>query len=97
MDKRRKPLPTEVARAERMQFYQDIEAGTLSLQDAVKKMRSISGMTQPEFAKHRGVSVRVIKELEAGTGNPTVNSLNQIAGIFALEVAFRRKPAEGVS
>ncbi|MES2537109.1 MAG: hypothetical protein V4632_14695 [Pseudomonadota bacterium] len=62
MDKRRKPLPGEVARAERIQFYENIGAGTLSLQDAVKKMRSISGMTQPEFAKHRGVSVRVIKE-----------------------------------
>jgi hypothetical protein len=34
----------------------------------------------------------VIKEIEAGKGNPTVRSLNQIAKIFALEVAFRRVP-----
>lgn len=97
MDKRRKPIPKEVARADRIQFYQDIAAGKLSLQDAVKKMRSISGMTQPEFAKHRGVSVRVIREIEAGAGNPTVKSINQIAGIFALEVAFRHKPAQVTS
>jgi DNA-binding XRE family transcriptional regulator len=94
MDKRKKPLPKDLARAERMQFYDDIEAGKLSLQQAVKKMRAISGMTQPEFAQHCEVSVRVIKEIEAGRGNPTVKSLNQIAKIFALEVAFRRTPAE---
>lgn len=97
MDKRRKSVPKEVLRAERIQFYEDIEAGKLSLQDALKKMRSISGMTQPEFAKHRGVSVRVIREIESGAGNPTINSLNQIAQIFALEVAFRRRPVEATA
>jgi DNA-binding XRE family transcriptional regulator len=91
MDKRRKPLPKELLRADRIQLYQDIEAGKLSLQDALKKMRAISGMTQPEFAKHRGVSLRVIREIEQGVGNPTVSSINKIAEIFSLEVAFRRK------
>jgi len=91
MDKRKKPVPKEVSRAVRKQFYEEIAAGTLSLQDAVKKMRAISGLTQPEFAKHRGVNVRLIRDLEAGTANPTLKSLNQIAEIFALEVAFRPK------
>ena len=92
MDKRKKPLAKELLMAERMQFYQDIESGQLSLQQAVKKMRAISGLTQAEFAAHRQVSLRVIKEIESGTGNPTVKSLNQIAKIFALEVTFRRAP-----
>jgi DNA-binding XRE family transcriptional regulator len=92
MDKRKKPLTRELAMAERVQFYQEIEAGKLSLQQAVKKMRAISGLTQAEFAAHRQVSLRVIKEIEGGTGNPTVKSLNQIAKIFALEVTFRRIP-----
>ena len=92
MDKRKKPLAKELLMAERLQFYQDIESGKLSLQQAVKKMRAISGLTQAEFAAHRQVSLRVIKEIESGTGNPTVKSLNQIAKIFALEVTFRRTP-----
>jgi DNA-binding XRE family transcriptional regulator len=94
LDKRRKPIPREIVLADRIQFYRDIEAGKLSLQDAVKKMRAITGLTQPEFAKHRGVSLRVIRELEKGGGNPTVGTINQIAGIFSLEVALRRKPTE---
>jgi DNA-binding XRE family transcriptional regulator len=94
MDKRKKPTPKDQLRAQRIQFYQDIESGKLSLQEAAKAMRAITGMTQPEFAAQRGVSVRVIKEIESGKGNPTVKSLNQIAQIFALEVTFRRIPSD---
>lgn len=91
MDKRRKPLSKELTRALRVQFYADIGAGKLSVREAVKSMRAISGLTQPEFAKHRGVNVKLIRELEAGTANPTIKSLNQIADIFGLEVALREK------
>lgn len=54
-------------------------------------MRKLSGLTQPEFAEHRKVSVRVIREIERGDGNPTVATLNQIGAIFGLEVAFVRR------
>jgi transcriptional regulator with XRE-family HTH domain len=60
-------------------------------------MRQISGLTQVEFAAHRGLSAKVIKEIERGTGNPTVKTLNQIGTFFGLEVAFVRThktPAE---
>jgi DNA-binding XRE family transcriptional regulator len=91
MDKRRNPLPKDVARDQRKQFYEDVGAGKLSLQETAKKMRAISGLTQPEFAKHRGVNVKLIRALEAGTANPTIKSLNQIAEIFGLEVSLRAK------
>jgi len=90
MDKRRKPVSKDVLRQQRDELYAAIEKGELSLQSAVKRMRAITRMTQPEFAAHRGVSVKVIKEIERGVGNPTVNTLNQIAAIFGLEVAFVR-------
>jgi len=51
-------------------------------------MRTIAGMTQDEFAQHRGVSARVIKALELGQGNPTVATLNRIGEFFGLEVGF---------
>ncbi|CAH2806539.1 MAG: hypothetical protein PPHEINF_5955 [uncultured Paraburkholderia sp.] len=35
--------------------------------------------------------MRVIQDIECGVGNPTVESLNRIAAIFGLEVAFVRK------
>jgi len=59
-------------------------------------MRAIAGMTQEEFAQHRGISARVIKALELGQGNPTVATLKRIGELFGLEVALvpvRREPA----
>jgi transcriptional regulator with XRE-family HTH domain len=97
MDKRKKHLAKEKTRADRFQLYQDIDDGKLSMQDAVKKMRAVSGLTQPEFAEHRGVSLKVLREIEQGIGNPTVNTLNQIAKIFSLEVTFRRKLSDDLS
>ena len=91
MDKRKKPVDQDVLRARRVALFDAIERGDVSLRDAAKEMRALSRLTQPEFAAHRGVSVKVIKELERGTGNPTVNSLNQIGSIFGLEVGWVRK------
>ncbi|MFC0135388.1 hypothetical protein CR105_14530 [Massilia eurypsychrophila] len=88
MDKRRKPIDKDMARDQRATLYAEIDRGEVSLQHAVKRMRKISGLTQSEFAKHRGVSAKVIKEIEQGIGNPTIESLNQIGNFFGLEVAF---------
>ena len=90
MKPRKKPMDKEGARQLRTELYEAIGRGELNLQDAVKRMRKISRLTQAEFAAHRGVSVKVIKEIERGVGNPTVASLNRIGGFFGLEVAFVR-------
>lgn len=81
----------ESARARRTELYDAVARGQLSLRDAVKQMRKISRLTQAEFAVHRGVSTKVIKEIEGGRGNPTVQTLNRIGEFFGLEVAFVRK------
>lgn len=91
MDRRRKHIDPDAERALREQFFADIDRGALSLADAVKRMRRISRLTQPEFAKHRKMSVGALKQIEAGEGNPTVETLNKIADIFGLEVGFVRK------
>ena len=80
----------EQLRQRRAQLYDSIAAGEVTLQHAVKEMRAIARMTQQEFAAHRGVSLKVIKEIEGGKGNPTVQSLNRIGQFFGLEVAFVR-------
>ena len=90
MDKRKKLVPKDVQRAIRSQFYADLEAGKLSLAAAAKQMRAISGMTQIGFAKQRGISLIVLKNVETGKGNPTIKTLNQIGKIFDVQVTFRR-------
>ncbi|WP_245641577.1 helix-turn-helix domain-containing protein [Paraburkholderia bannensis] len=62
----------------------------MSIAEAMKAMRKMTGLTQAEFAAHRGVSRRVIQDIERGTGNPTVESLNSIGKLFGLQVGFVR-------
>ena len=90
MDKRRKPVDKDVLGQQRLDLYAGIERGELTLQASLKQMRALSRLTQPEFAAQRGVSVKVIREIERGIANPTVNTLNQIGRIFGLEVGFVR-------
>ncbi|HEY5800683.1 MAG TPA: helix-turn-helix domain-containing protein [Burkholderiaceae bacterium] len=91
MDKRKKPLDRDSARIARAELYAAIENSELSLTEAVKRMRKLSQLTQAEFAAHRGLGTRVIKEIEQGSANPTVRTLNQIGEFFGLEVAFVRR------
>lgn len=85
---KRKPLDKEQARERRNRMLETAAAARLSITEGIREMRAISGMTQEEFARHRDVSARVIKSIELGQGNPTVATLNQIAGFFGLQVAF---------
>lgn len=85
---KRKPMDKAQARERRNQLLESAAAAELSLTEGVREMRAIAGMTQEEFAKHRGVSARVIKAIELGQGNPTVATLNRIGDFFGLEVAF---------
>lgn len=93
---RRNPPTRDEQNALRREFYQKIDRGDLSIPEAIKAMRKMTGLTQAEFAAHRGVSRRVIQDIERGTGNPTVDSLNSIAKLFGLRIGFmpiRRKPS----
>jgi len=93
---KRKPIDKEQARERRNRLLETAAAAELSITEGVREMRAIAGMTQEEFARHRGVSARVIKGIELGQANPTVATLNQIGQFFGLEVGFvpiRRTPA----
>lgn len=92
MDKRvKKPTPPELADSRREAFYAGIANGSLGISEAVVAMRKISRLTQIEFAQHRGISVQSLKQIEAGTANPTVDTLEKISDIFGLTVGFVAK------
>lgn len=91
MDKRRKKIDPEAERELRARFYNDIKAGNLSIGEAVREMRRLSRLTQPEFAKHREISLGSLRQIESGEGNPTVETLEKIGLIFGLEVSFTIK------
>ncbi|AWL07006.1 transcriptional regulator [Massilia oculi] len=85
---RRKPVDKTQIRERRNRMLASAAAARLSPTEGVREMRAISGMTQEDFARHRGVSARVVKAIELGQGNPTMATLNRIGQFFGLEVAF---------
>lgn len=91
-----RPGPEE-ARAQLDALYASLAAGEIPLGEAVRRMRHISGLTQPQFAKHRGISLPALRQVESGRGNPTVRTLDAIAKVFGLQVGFVPRPAGGSS
>ena len=91
MDKRIKHRNPDRDAQLRRELFEGVMNNRLSIGEAVKRMQKVSRLTQAEFAAHRGVSVRVLKEIIAGTANPTVDTLNKIATIFGMEVGFVAK------
>lgn len=94
MDRRIKHRNPERDAELRRALFEGVMNNRLTVGEAVRLMQKISRLTQVEFAAHRGVSVRVLKEIIAGTANPTVETLNKIAVIFGMEVGFvaKREP-----
>lgn len=72
----------------RAAFYEDIKAGKLSIAGAVATMRRISRLTPGDFARHRGIDVDTLEQIESGAVEPMIATLNQIAAVFGLEVRF---------
>ena len=57
----------------------------------IKERRAILGLTQQDLADYTGLSVRFIKSVEAGKGNPSIGSLDKIAQVLGLEIVIRVK------
>ena len=93
MDKRLKTRTHAQDLALRDELHQALAANTIDLADAVKLMQRISRLTQPEFAKHRGISTAALRQIISGKGNPTVETINKVVGIFGLEVGLVPKRA----
>jgi DNA-binding XRE family transcriptional regulator len=93
VDKRLKPIDPATDIELKTAFFEQIRRGELSIAEAVKGIRRLSRLTQPEFAKHRGISLDSLRSLEAGTGNPSVEIINKVVAVFGMElgVVFKNK------
>jgi putative transcriptional regulator len=88
----KKPTKDEV-RELRQILAERARHGDLRLPGAVVEIRKSFGMTQEEFAKILGLTRRQIAEIEAGTANPTLETLEKIGRLFGFAVGFVPKTA----
>lgn len=89
----KKPTKDEILENRRT-LAQRARTGDLRLPRAVLDIRKGFGMTQEEFAKTLGLSRRQVAELEAGTANPTLETLEKIGRLFGFGVGFVPKNAQ---
>ena len=83
----KKPTKDEILE-NRRKLAERARTGDLRLPGAVADIRKGFGMTQDEFAKILGLTRRQIAELEAGTANPTLQTLEKIGRLFGFRVGF---------
>lgn len=79
----------EEAAAAKRELIEAIGNNELSLGEAVRRMREISGMSQKTYADRVvGIATRILAEIERDQGNPTLETLNKIGRPFGYAVGF---------
>lgn len=57
----------------------------------IKQRRQILQVTQETLAQLSGVGLRTLKQLEAGKGNPTLDTIEKIAAVLGLQLCLQIK------
>lgn len=83
----KKPTKDEILENRRT-LAERARTGDLKLPAAVAEIRKGFGMTQEEFAKTLSLTRRQVAEIEAGAGNPTLETLEKIGRLFGFKVGF---------
>lgn len=65
-----------------------LRSGAMPIRDACQAIRMLKGLSQEAFAHSIGVSVRVVKDIEAGGSNPKLSSLQRMAEAAKLKVVI---------
>lgn len=62
---------------------------------SIKERREMLQVTQETLAELSGVGLRTLKQLESGKGNPTLQTLQNLADVLGMEVFLRLKKKNG--
>ena len=57
----------------------------------IKERRTMLGLTQQDLADYTELSLRIIKSVESERGNPSLKTLEKIAGVLGLELVMKVK------
>lgn len=57
----------------------------------IKERRDVLRLTQQDLSDYTGLSVRIIRSVEAEDGNPSLSTLERIADVLGLEIIMRVK------
>ncbi len=89
-----KPVKDTVAA--RRELFLAMENGEVELREAIRRARRIMGLSQERYARLAGVAPRVLTDFERGVGNPTLQTLMELARPFGFRLVFMPSKRERV-
>jgi putative transcriptional regulator len=89
-----KKLADDQRRALRSKLHDAVEQGGYPWDQSIRHMRQALGLTQEQFAKLFKLTKRQVASFEAGTANPTVETLARIGRPFGFEPGYIRRAPE---
>ena len=87
-------LSREAVEALRLRLNELVPVRGTTIRQAIRMMRLITRKSQTEYARMCGVAPRVVAAIEAGTGSPTVETLEKLLRPFGYRIGVVRV-AEG--
>jgi DNA-binding XRE family transcriptional regulator len=78
----------EQRRTRTLALLDALTTGQLTIGQATREMRKITGQTQAKYAKFLGIYPRVLLEIEHDRGNPTLETLQKIGKAYGLQIGF---------
>ena len=72
--------------AVKSEIYYTMKCGNL-----IKQRRAVLGLTQQDLSDYTGLSLRIIKSIEADKGNPSMSTLEKISDVLGLEIVIKVK------
>jgi DNA-binding XRE family transcriptional regulator len=94
MDKRRKPITPQQQLELRQEVERLIESHPeWTVPEALKKIRTTLHLTQSEMARVGRITKLTLQKIEAGSTNPTIDTVQGLLRPFGLRLAIRRAPA----
>ncbi|MGA9853972.1 MAG: helix-turn-helix domain-containing protein [Gammaproteobacteria bacterium] len=78
------------------ELHRAMHQGALDIGDVSRLLRAENGLSQSEFADSLQVALNVIKDIESGRGNPSLQSIEKLAAAAGLRVALIAAEAPSV-
>ncbi len=63
----------------------------MEIRSIIRERRTLLGLTQQDLADYAGLSLRIIKSIESGKGNPSLSTLTKLADVLGLELVLKVK------
>lgn len=75
---------------DRKTVFEEVQRGEHDIGRAIYLMRKSVGVNRKDFAQKVGVTYRTLTEIENGTGNPTVQTLEKVIRVFGFQLTLAK-------